>query len=173
MMITPGRYTAHAIRGLITTVGADDKPIAKVTFEIAAGEFVGECVEWDGWLTDKARERTIEGLLLCGWNGDADDADYVNLPGITTREVAIEVKRETYTGRDGQTRESVKVAWVNDPNSRGAGPKPMDRVAALAFGAAMRGAVAAARGKLGKLPEVKPDTSFSFGANAPSSKAGF
>lgn len=186
-MVTAGKYRAKAVHGLVAQAGERLTPVAKVTFKILDGQFIGETVEWDGWLSDKARPRTFDALVLCGWDGDTSRDDWDQLYGLSTNEVIIDCKAETYTLRSGEERTTVKVAWVNPLR---AAPKQADRGFLKSFGAQVRGeALAAAKRFATQAPvPVRPqptpivddfhdaaepegdiDDSFDFGANiAPS-----
>lgn len=81
-----------------------------VTFDLLNPDdkLSGESVSWQGWLTDKTSERTIQSLLYCGWDGE----DWDTFEGIDRNKVELVVEHEEYE-KDGQMRTAAKVAWVN------------------------------------------------------------
>ncbi|NBW08796.1 MAG: hypothetical protein EBR82_12305 [Caulobacteraceae bacterium] len=152
-MVTAGKYRAKAVEAVVTQAGEKQTPLAKVVFELVEGQFAGERVEWDGWLTEKARARTFEGLALCGWDGDTSREDWDQLPGALTHEVIVDCKQETFTTRSGESRTAVKVAWVNPLRSA---PKPVDRNFLKTFGAQVRGEALAVAKRIGGTAAAAP-----------------
>jgi hypothetical protein len=102
-----------------------------VEYEVTEGPEAGQKIWWDGWLTEKAQERTCEALMVSGWTG----ADFARLPGLGSKPVELVVEDEVY---NGQTRSRVK--WVNEPGraAKAADPAALagyaDRMQALAMG---------------------------------------
>lgn len=143
-MIAEGRYVARAVRGELTAMGSAQTPLVLASFRTSDGEDV----EWQGWLTDKAVDRTLEALRVCGWTGD----DVRELPGLDANEVEIEVQHEEFKGRI-----YARVRWVNalGSGSRGAGAGlSAETAAAIATG--LRGKAVLSRQKAGERPAPKP-----------------
>jgi hypothetical protein len=72
-------------------------PYVFLTFQITAGEFTGKRVNWKGWLTDNARERTIESLSFCG--ARMADGDFTDLDGVDSNAVQIVVDEREYNSK--------------------------------------------------------------------------
>ena len=106
-MILPGRYLARA-----TTVGwwvknentAQERQYFTATFTVDDGEYKGEAVEYYGWMTEKARDRTITALKNMGWNGEG----VLPKSGLENQ-VEVTVEEDTYKGVS-----RMRVAWVNE-----------------------------------------------------------
>jgi len=128
-MIESGKHIARAVRGDLTTKGSRGTPVVVVSFRTEAGE----SVNWDGWLTPAAVDRTFEGLRLCGWQSD----DVRDLSGIDTNDVEIVVEHEDY---NGQTYPRVK--WVN---ALGGGAAHLAPDTAAAIAAGLKGRAIASR----------------------------
>lgn len=187
-MVTAGKYRAKAVHGMATQLGANQTWAAKVTFEILDGEHAGQTVEWTGFLSPAARDKTLEQLAVCGWQW-VDGPEWVRLHGIDRNEVLIVCEARSYQA-NGQTRMTTEVKWVNPLRIT---PKLPDSAAAAAFGAQIRGSALQAVSRVtgaasapvkpqptpivddfddAAEPEGDIDDSFDFGANvAPPPKA--
>lgn len=124
-----GTFKAKALR-FKTDPSSGGTPRVSVEFSVTEGPEAGSTIWWDGWLTDKAQERTCESLMHCGWTG----ADFETLPGLGTQDVELVCEEEEYQGK-----KTVKVKWVNDPGrvrqTEGASlASYADRMQALALG---------------------------------------
>lgn len=93
--------------------GVKETPQVGVCFEILSGPYAGERRSWIGYLTDKATDRTLQSLRICGFKGDDIDTFNDQRPN---QEVHIVIEHEE--DDKGKLRE--KIAWVNDP-ARGGG----------------------------------------------------
>ena len=113
MRIPQGTYSARAVSAAIVTMGEKKTPAVAVVFHIQSGDVKGTLIEWTGFLTPAARERTVESLEHCGFDGE-------DLGTCCNRDVAIVVEDDEY---EGVIRS--KVRWVNDPNRAGS-QQPMD-----------------------------------------------
>lgn len=162
MSIVAGTYKARAVAGSATLIQSKDKgtPGIAATFEVTEGPHARETVAWQAWFSDKTRDRIIDSLLFCGWQGD----DLTKLDGIDSKEVLIVVEEDAYTDKEGKPRTAMRVAWVNDPGR--VVQKTMDAPQAQDFAQRMRGAVMAARQKRAATAPSGDDASFNFGANA-------
>ena len=87
-------------------------PQVVVCFEVLRGPHAGKRMSWIGYLTEKAEERTLKTLRLCGFAGDDIDKFADQRP---TNEVQLDVQDEI--DDKGQTR--TRIAWVNDPTFGG------------------------------------------------------
>lgn len=137
-----GTFKAKAKRFSADPSG-NGTPRVSVEFEVTDGPERGQSIWWDGWLTDKAQERTCESLVHAGWTG----ADFETLPGLGTKDVDLVVEEEEWPVGSGTKR--AKVKWVNDPgrvrHTEGAGLAGYaDRMQALAMGLAAKKPAAAA-----------------------------
>jgi hypothetical protein len=80
-----------------------------VMFEITEkGPYKGAVLPWFGYFTKDSKERTVDVLRLCGFEGqNILDVETQKLSG----DVVLSVENSEY---DGKTQS--RVAWVNDPN---------------------------------------------------------
>lgn len=113
-------------------------PYVRVRFGVDA---MGKAyqVDWTGWLSDKAIDRTVESLEHLGWV-DGDDISEVQNPGRLSGAAASIVVQHRQAD-DGKWWPEVR--WVN-----GVGGKAMEAMPAseaAAFSAKLRGAVAMSR----------------------------
>ena len=137
-MIAAGKHKARAVEGALVEVGDKQTPAVSVIFEIIDGDAAGDRIKWDGWLTEKTADRTMESLRYCGWNTDMLD----DLAGVTDNEVSLTIEPEV-NERDGKTYARVK--WVNRVGG-GASINDMQRVAGASAKALAQRFAAAARG---------------------------
>jgi len=132
-----GTYRARAVSGGLGYAGNGTEQLA-VDFVITEGPNEGQHVTWWGFFSDKAVDRTIESLRICGWKGD----DLCDLTGITDNDVDLVIEAEEYEDRrTGEIRSIGKVRWVN----RAGGLNLKDAMSpqqAREFAARMRGRVA-------------------------------
>jgi len=103
LQINDGTYLARASEWCVRKVGNNGTPAVTVRFRLL--ELDGQpAVSWDGWLTEKTLERTIESLRHCGWTGTRID----DLQGLDAQDVQLVVENEEYNGNWYP-----KVKWVN------------------------------------------------------------
>ena len=158
MINTAGTYKARATKALLAQVGANKTPAMQVVFQIIdEGPAHGDTIRWDGWLTDKTQERTIEALGHCGWTGD-DISVYAKegapLQGMDLNDVELVVEMESYE-KDGEKKTAAKVQWVNRIGGRGLNvDNAMPEAEAVAFAQKMKGLVLKARAKAGTAAPV-------------------
>ncbi len=150
-MLTAGTYKARATKALLAQVGGNKTPAMQVVFQVQdEGPHQGETIRWDGWLTDKTQDRTIESLGHCGWTGDDISVfakDGAPLQGMDLNDVELVVEIEAYE-KEGETKHAAKVAWVNRIGGRGLNVEnAMPQAEALAFAQKMKGIVLKSRAK--------------------------
>jgi hypothetical protein len=104
-MIPEGKYFAKGIAAQLTSSSEKGTPGVQVIVEIIEGEHAGERLRWDGWLTEKTEQRTLESLRTLGWSTDMLD----DLQGIGATECSIIVEHEQ--GTDGKNY--ARVQWIN------------------------------------------------------------
>lgn len=160
MAIVNGTYRARASGEVVLGESSiKGTPYIKLCFEIASGPNAGGRARWTAYFSERTRERTIQSMQYCGWEGD-DVGEFVDgkLHGLDRNEVDIVVELESWTGKDGEPRTTPKVRWVNRTsaiNRKGA----MDTASAQSFGNSLRGLVLAVKDRDGS-------GDFVFGANA-------
>lgn len=139
---------------------------ATVVFNITQeGPQKGLLIEWTGWLTENAKSRTGEALVLCGYDG----TDPVS---IGKNEVFLVVQHEDYTPEvtatnpNPVTQKRARVAWVNDPARGGVGMVPLDGAEQAQVMQDLRGLIFAKREEMNKKAAASGDaTSFNHGYN--------
>ncbi len=167
-MITAGTYRAKASGACVLGASANKgTPFLELYFKVIEGEHVGSLVRWTGYFTENTNERTIQSLLLMGWQGE-DPSEFSDgqLHGLDSSEVDIVVELEEYE-KDGETRHSPRVQWVNRPGGYLNVENAMKTEAAKDFGARMRGLVMSMRAKTPVSKNTGTGASFDHGASAP------
>jgi len=139
-MIGPGKFRAQAIEGSLG-YSRNGKEEVAVQFLILEGPDEGKKITWWGYLSDAAAERTLEGLLNTGWDGE----DVSALTGLGSKDATIVIVEDTYEGA-----RKTKVAWVNRGS---AGPKhkadrSMSEAQRITFAEKMRGRTLALQKKV-------------------------
>lgn len=61
-----------------------------ILVECLDGEFKGKQFTWYGFFTPAAEERTLEQLMIAGWDG----TDVINLPGLGTTEFELQLEEQ-------------------------------------------------------------------------------
>ncbi len=151
-MIAQGKYRAQATHAEFGESPTKGTPFIRVAFQILDGAHQGDRISWDGWVTDRTRERVVDSLRSCGCTFPGDDI--TDLTGLGTQEVEIVVEIENYNGRD-----RAKVAWVNSLVGAVKNEQRMDDGKRAAFRDSMRGALFVSRTKAGaqqSLPGTAP-----------------
>jgi hypothetical protein len=108
-MITEGKHPARALGyefGITPNTGTR---YIRISFEVTSGEHAGQSVTWNGWLTEKTLERTLDSLECTGWDG----ASISNPVGIGSADCVIDVEHEE--SNDG--KRFARVKWVNRPGA--------------------------------------------------------
>lgn len=156
MKIKAGNYVVRGMSLDMVESPSKKTPGVAVTLRVIEGDSIGETIEWTGWLTDASRTRTGEALAALGYDGE--DPETVSL-----RDAVAVVEEEEWEGRDGVTRSTPRVRWINDPARAGgakfAALEPARRAQLMGE---LRGLMMAT-----KKPAIvgKSDNSFDFGAN--------
>jgi len=148
-MITPGTHKARAVSAAMEKSQSKGTEQVRVTFRVG-----DDTIDWYGYFGENSEKRTLESLMLCGWDGQ----DFVTFNGITQNDVNLVCEEEEYEGK-----KRVRACWVNDPN-RTVGGKPMEATEVASFADRMRAKVAALKASKGQSSGM-PGTSFDFGAN--------
>lgn len=163
-MIPEGLYMA---RGLSMSEGkSKDKGSLGITvvFSITQeGPQKGQMIEWTGWLSDKAKSRTAESLVLCGFDGQDPETIKKNEVSITVQHEDLPVDPNNPTA---PLRKRARCPWVNDPNRVGIGMVPLDGAEREQVMADLRGLIFAKREEMSKKAAASGDaSSFNYGAN--------
>lgn len=157
MAITNGTYKAR-VDGKCVLGASKNKgtPFLEFYCKILDGENKGGLVRWTGYFTENTSERSIQSLQTCGWAGD-DLSDFADgeLHGLDKNEVSIVVELEEYQNEQGETRSSPRVQWINRAGGFLNADSAMNKDAAAAFGARMRGLVLRSKEK-NPQPAAKP-----------------
>lgn len=95
-----GTYVGRACAWELTSSKNTKTEEMLVKFSLEDGSYV----YWDGWLTGRAWQRTVEALKACGWDGVSIE----EMEGMGTKEVELVLEEEEY---EGTVR--TKVKWVN------------------------------------------------------------
>lgn len=164
MAITNGTYRAKACGACVLGTSRDKgTPFIEVYFQIQDGENKGGRVRWTGYFTEKASERSIQALQFCGWTGeDLSEFSDGHLHGLDTNDVEIVVELEEYENREGETKRTPRVQWVNRAGGFLNTAAAMNEEAARSFGDRIRGLVMKSREK--NVPKGG-GTDFPHGAN--------
>lgn len=144
-ILPEGKYTARAT-GAALKKSANGNTYLVMSFDVTSGTFEGYTAYKSFHFTDKALERTVEDLQRCGWQGDdpSEIGRDGNLCGCDTNDVRITVEHEPYE-RDGEPRTAVKVKWIDAID--GGLKSNVSQSDAAAFGASMKGRIAALKAK--------------------------
>lgn len=140
------KYVARAEQWGLGETDTGKEQVA-VGFQILTQDADIPYITWHGYFTDKAADRTIESLRICGWEGD----DLTNLQGLDKNEVELVIEDEEY---DGKVRP--KVRWVNRVGGSLALKAPLSGDKLKAFAASMRGQIRAYDAGTGRKAAPKP-----------------
>lgn len=165
MAITNGKYKARATGQVVLGTSSKAKtPFIECYFKLVGGENDGSEVRWTGYFGGQSAERTIESLQHCGWQGD-DVSEFADgeLHGLDSNDVEVVVELETYE-KDGESRTSPRVQWVNKTGGYLNVQNAMTKSEAANFGEAMKGLVLKLKAKK---PAPSEAADFPHGANAP------
>lgn len=103
MTITCGAWRAKAISADFGRTAKSSEQVA-VLLEFLDGPNQSQRITWYGYFTEKTADRTLESLMIAGWDGD----DLYELVGLGTTDFEAVVEEDTY---EGKTR--TKVQWIN------------------------------------------------------------
>ena len=122
----PGKFNCVVIppvNGWFGESGQNNTPFLRIPLQVTdPGECHGETIDFFGWLTERAIEKTIARVAeVFDWDGDLVAlADMLNDGPFVGKTCSIVTEEEEYNGK-----KSVKIKWLNQ-----AGPPPMERGAA-------------------------------------------
>lgn len=142
--IVPGKYTAIAKEWKLGESDEKHTPFIGIQFELLDEHVNGITMNWSGWLTDAAIDRTLESLRACGWRGK----DLSDLTGIGDRRVTVVINDEV-SQKDGKT-----YARISFVNKLGGGRLTVNTELAPDR---MRQLVAISKAKAAELPVLAPD----------------
>lgn len=155
MIDKKGTYRAKAVETMIGKSSNKGTPFVGVMFEVVGGEFNGQRVKWEGYLTEATAERTIESFQHMGWTGD-DISIFAKPDGLKTLTTEVDLVVEMEPSQDG-TKHYPKVQWVNRV---GHGPRfngeALNAAEAAAFGQKYRGLALSLKAKQGSTSATKP-----------------
>lgn len=155
MNLIPGSYRARAIAPAeFGKSSQKETPGVAVMLRLEEGPNKGASIEWRAYLSDGAKPRTIEGLMLLGFDGEDPKSVMAN-------EVVAVLDNESreYVNDAGEKKQitETRVKWINDPNrAQGAKFLPLDEKERAVIAGDIRAAVAAKRAE---------SESFNHGAN--------
>lgn len=150
-MLTEGNFRAKPVMVSVKKSSTEKKFVA-VTFRLEDGPDRGKSVDWQGWLTPKAQERTVKSLVAMGFDGE-------NLSSCK-EEVIVVLENEEYEDEEGKKHVRARVKWVNDPNRTGGFGTDLDKTELQETMSELRGLHADA-----KKPQGTSNASFDFGHN--------
>jgi hypothetical protein len=160
MQIENGTYPARPTGRVDVGEHANGCLIAAIEFAMEGGGTISNTF----WLTTKdgaVNTRSVETLkTLFGWDGSDPFwlVDHAN--ELTGVEVELVIENESFQGRDGSTKTSAKVKWVNQPGGGGVQVANNDRKSLMSkYGAKLRaisGGVSAPTKKTVAPPSVPP-----------------
>lgn len=134
-MIEPGYYKAKAVSASLGYTSNGNEQVAMLVDMVD----LGKQMTWYGYFTDKTADRTLESLMIAGWDGDS----LVTFEGLGSTEFVAVVEEDTY---NGETR--TRISWIN--RARSGGPKlnnPMSDVQMQNFASKMKGRAMALKKK--------------------------
>lgn len=155
MIVTPGNYRAKAAGPVdFQKSTQQETPAAVCLIRILAGPHEGATFEWKGWLTEKAKARTIEQLVLMGFDGEDPNS-------VTKNEVIAVLDNEAYEYKNeaGETKSGTRgrCQWINDPD-RSVGFQPLSDAERAVIAGDIRASVQAFKASKAPPPTVDPAT---------------
>jgi hypothetical protein len=144
-MIEPGYYKAKAVSASLGYTSNGNEQVA-MTVDLLD---IGKTMTWYGYFTGKTTDRTLESLMIAGWDGES----LVSFEGLGTEEFVAVVEEDTY---NGETK--TRISWIN--RARSGGPKlnnPMSDVQLQDFAQRMKGRALALKSKVDKPKDVNPE----------------
>lgn len=150
-MLTEGNFRAKPVMVSVKKASTEKKFVA-VTFRLEDGPDRGKSVDWQGWLSPKAKERTVKALVAMGFDGE-------NLSSCK-EEVIVVLENEEYEDEEGKKHVRARVKWVNDPNRTGGFGTDLDKTELQETMSELKGLHADA-----KKPVAGNNASFDFGHN--------
>ncbi|HEY2735947.1 MAG TPA: hypothetical protein VGI70_18245 [Polyangiales bacterium] len=142
-IIEAGNWKARAIEANLANADTGT-PHVSILFRLVEGPDEGQTIQWNGYLSDKALERSLESLRHCGWDSD----NLSELASVTKNEVRLVVEHEVSQQGESVGKVFARVRWVNAADALRV-RNPMSPGDKAAFAERMRGAVIAHRMKTG------------------------
>lgn len=153
-------YEAKARTWGLGESGTGSEQVA-IEFEILTPDAPEKALTWYGYFSEKAFDRTIESLRICGWAGANLEEIADGQGGLDANLVSLTVEDEEYDGRT-----FAKVQWVNRPGGL-ALKAPLVGERAKSFAAQMQGRIRALDASQGKRPAPAAAPAGNGGAKKP------
>lgn len=150
MTIQAGTWRAKATGAELGYTSTGKEQVA-MSIEILDGPSANHIITWYGYFTEKTTDRSLESLMIAGWDGE----DLAAMTGVGSTEFQVVIEEDTY---EGKTR--MRVQWIN--RLFGSGPalkNKMDTGAKVSFAERMKGRALAVKQGLPK-PPVDEDDDF-------------
>ena len=150
--VKAGTYKARAVAGKFGNSGTKGTPGVAVQFEFDRGDGKLERIVWNGWLTEKTMERTLESLAIAGYDENKGNLPDGSIPQDYfdhKAEVELVLDHEDYVAKDGSNKTALKVKWVNRPGGANFGLTSTESVTNALAGIDIKREMMVARQKLG------------------------
>lgn len=147
-MIETGTWRAKAVGAELGYTSKGHEQVA-VAVEFLDGPNAGKSMTWYGYFTERTADRSLESLMIAGWDGE----DLSALTGVGTTEFEVVVELDTYEGKT-----KPRIQWIN--RLFGTGPalkNKMDAGARSSFAERMKGRALAIKQGLPKPPVGEDD----------------
>lgn len=148
----PGKFNCIVlapVNGWFGEAGQNNTPFIRIPLRVTdPGECHGEIIDFAGWLSDRALEKTIARVAeVFDWDGDLEAlADLLDTGPFVGKACSIVTEEEHHNGD-----KRVKIKWLNR-----AGPPPMERNAAMSLAQRLNArAKAAAGGQPAPAPPIR------------------
>ena len=144
-MIEAGYHKAKAKKAEMGYTSNGNEQIAMLV-EFVGGPNDNKLMTWYGYFSEKTADRTLESLMIAGWDGD----NLAELAGLGSTEFTAVVEPDTY---QGETK--MRINWINRLEGRTpALANKMDAGSKAAFAEKMRGRALALKQKSPVQPEA-------------------
>lgn len=147
----PGKFNCVVlapVNGWFGESGQNSTPFLRIPLQVTdPGECQGETIDFVGWLSERAFEKTIARVSeVFDWDGDLELlANLLDTGPFVGKACSIVTEEEEYNGK-----KSVKIKWLNR-----AGPPPMEKSAAQSLAQRLNARSKAAAS--GQQPSQAPD----------------
>jgi hypothetical protein len=155
MILTNGSFKARACSPVdFGKSSQQETPGVSVSIRLEEGPHKGTILEWKSYLTEKAKPRTVESLVLMGFDGEDPTS-------VMKNEIIAVLENETneYVNDKGEKRSytETRIKWINDPGRTG-GAKflPLTDSEKAVIAGDIRAAVAAHKAANAPPPTVDP-----------------
>ena len=145
MDIEPGYYKAKAISA---QAGFTNNGVEQVAMLVDLID-LNKQMTWYGYFTERSCDRTLESLMIAGWDG----VNLGSFNGIGSTEFVAVVEEEEW---EGQKR--TRISWIN--RARSGGPKlnnPMSEVQVQELSQRLKGRAMAIKAKIDRKTNVNPE----------------